>query len=59
MRGGASAPIQLPPHPPNPPTFAPILLFVDEASRLREQTVQIVAAPRGYSGITAGGLKQQ
>lgn len=53
MCGDASAPIQLAP----PPMVAPgILLFVDEPSCLPEQTVQIVAAPHSYSGIT-GGIK--
>lgn len=61
MRGVANAPIPLPHHchHPPPPTVAPILLFADESSRLHEQTLQIVAAAGGYSGITAGGLKQQ
>lgn len=47
-----------PPQAPRP-TLAPILLCVDEPTRLREQTMQMVAASRGYSGITAGGLEQQ
>ena len=54
QQGCAAAPALPSSYPPPLPTVAPILLFADEPSRLREQTVQIVAAPAVTVGLPQG-----